>query len=56
MATAAPTCPVCAGLSGRGRALFDRLPLRASCAEHGCRLEDTATVSPAAGPATPNSV
>jgi hypothetical protein len=39
------TCPVCAGRPGRTRALFDRLPLMASCAEHGCRLEDAATVN-----------
>jgi TniQ len=39
------TCPDCAGRPGRARALFDRLPLMASCAEHGCRLEDAATIS-----------
>ncbi|MEW2386314.1 TniQ family protein [Micromonospora sp. NPDC047707] len=39
------TCPVCAGQPGRARALFDRLPLMVSCAEHGCRLEDAASVN-----------
>jgi hypothetical protein len=38
------TCPVCAGLPGRGRALLGRLPLMVSCGEHGCRLEDATTV------------
>lgn len=38
------TCPVCAGLPGRGRALLGRLPLMVSCGEHGCRLEDATIV------------
>jgi hypothetical protein len=38
------TCPVCAGLPGRGRALLGRLPLMVSCGDHGCRLEDATTV------------
>jgi hypothetical protein len=38
------TCPVCAGLPGRGRGLLGRLPLMVSCGEHGCRLEDATTV------------
>jgi hypothetical protein len=47
------TCPLCAADPARGTALMWRLPLVASCPEHGCRLEPVLEVAFAASRGQP---